>query len=266
MELDEIYEPVKDYLALTEQRFALLLDGFSDPEAREVLEHFLSNPGKRIRPALLYFSAFAANPAAASGNLKSALLDAGTAFELVHSASLVHDDIIDESPLRRGRPTVNGRFGNSAAVLAGDILYAAAFRLMAVDVAMFHVILDVTREMCIGEIFQLRSGKLDEEAYLKIIGSKTARLMAACCEIGGRIVQAHPDIVDALKSGGENLGYLYQIVDDYCDGDADVPSFDFRMAIIKYRQAADMHFSRLPESPFRRSLLAFTASIADLAK
>ena len=139
MNLSPIYAPVQSLLELTEQEIANMAKEFAEPEVREVLGQFLNHPGKRIRPALLFLAAGAGNPDSQAS--AASLVNAAAAFELVHSASLVHDDVIDAADSRRNVATVNGRFGNTVAVLAGDILYAQAFLMLSDDVPKHEITL-----------------------------------------------------------------------------------------------------------------------------
>jgi len=260
MNLTSIYAPVQSLLGQTEAEINRLVHGFSEPEVREVLGQFLSHPGKRIRPALLFLAAGAGNPALQ--NPSSSLIQAATAFELVHSASLVHDDIIDASDSRRGVPTVNGRFGNTVAVLAGDILYAQAFLMLSGDVPIFRIILDVTKHMCMGEIHQMRTKQMTEDLYFKIIDSKTAHLMSASCEVGAALSDSPVQAVDSLRNFGRHFGFLYQLVDDWQDGDVPVKDFQFSGHIERHRMLAREYLTRLPDSPYRAALLEFVEQLA----
>lgn len=260
MNLTPIYAPVRSLIEGTEAEIARLVRDFGEPEVLEVLRHFLSHPGKRIRPALLYLSSGAGNPE--YHPQPQALVKAATAFELVHSASLVHDDIIDASDSRRGAPTVNGRFGNTVAVLAGDILYAQAFLMLSGDVPTFRIILDVTKHMCMGEIHQLRISSMTEDLYFKIIESKTAHLMSACCEVGAAMAGASPEVVAELRDFGRYFGFLYQLVDDFQDGDAPLPNYHFAGQIERYRILALDSLKTLPDSQYRASLAEFVEQLA----
>ena len=260
MNLKPVYAPVEAWLQKTEASIQCLAGEYKEPEVREVLGQFLNHPGKRIRPALLFLAAGAANP---ENGLKTGdLLKAATAFELVHSASLVHDDVIDAADYRRGIPTVNGRFGNTVAVLAGDILYAQAFLMLADDVPTFKIILDVTQQMCMGEIYQLRLQNMTEELYFKIIDSKTARLMSACCQVGAIRAGADAKTAEALREFGRRFGFLYQLVDDWQDGDSPIANFHFAGQIERHRILASESLKFLPESPCRNSLLEFVELLA----
>ena len=261
MNLSPIYAPVQPLMDRTEAEISRLIRDFSEPEVHEVLGHFLSHLGKRIRPALLFLAAGAGNPSAQPN--PTALVKAATAFELVHSASLVHDDIIDAADSRRGAPTVNGKYGNTVAVLAGDILYAQAFLMLSGDVPTFRIILDVTKHMCMGEIHQLRSASMTEELYFKIIESKTAHLMSACCEVGATMNDSPPEVIAALRDFGRRFGFLYQLVDDWQDGDAPLVNYHFAGQIERHRILAQECLKNLPESPCRFALQEFVEQLAN---
>jgi geranylgeranyl pyrophosphate synthase len=263
MNLSPIYAPVQSLLELTEQEIANMAKEFAEPEVREVLGQFLDHPGKRIRPALLFLSAGASNPDSQAS--AASLVNAAAAFELVHSASLVHDDVIDDADSRRNVATINGRFGNTVAVLAGDILYAQAFLMLSDDVPTFQTILDVTKQMCRGEIYQLRLSTMTEELYFKIIESKTARLMSACCEVGALRAGATSETVAAFREFGRRFGFLYQLVDDWQDGDAPVKNYHFAGQIERHRILAKECLKYLPESVCRSALIDFVDQLAEIA-
>ena len=263
MNLSSIYAPVQSLLAMTELEIAKMMKEFAEPEVGEVLGQFLNHPGKRIRPALLFLAAGAANPE--SDVAPSFLVNAAAAFELVHSASLVHDDVIDAADSRRNVATINGRFGNTVAVLAGDILYAQAFLMLSDDVPTFQTILDVTKQMCRGEIYQLRLSAMTEELYFKIIESKTARLMSACCEVGALRAGSSPEVVDAFREFGRRFGFLYQLVDDWQDGDAPLKNYHFAGQIERHRILAKECLKDLPDSACRNALIDFVDQLADMA-
>ena len=263
MNLSSIYAPVQSLLSLTELEIANMMQEFAEPEVGEVLGQFLNHPGKRIRPALLFLAAGAANPE--SDATPAFLVNAAAAFELVHSASLVHDDVIDAADSRRNVATINGRFGNTVAVLAGDILYAQAFLMLSNDVPTFQTILDVTKQMCRGEIYQLRLSAMTEELYFKIIESKTARLMSACCEVGALRAGSAPEIVAAFREFGRRFGFLYQLVDDWQDGDAPLKNYHFAGQIERHRILAKECLKDLPDSACRNALIDFVDQLADMA-
>ena len=178
--------------------------------------HALSSPGKRVRTALTLLS----------GKLLDyrfeKLLPLSVAFEMVHLATLVHDDIIDDASTRRGIPTVNSRYGNNVAILLGDYLFAKTAGLIA-DVEDFridHLFSETVARVCEGTIIELLSARqldLSVEAYLERINRKTACLMSACCK-GGAIVGGGTDAqIALLEQFGLNLGIAFQIIDDVLD-------------------------------------------------
>lgn len=264
MNLSPIYAPVQSLIDGTEAEIARLIRDFGEPEVLEVLRHFLSHRGKRIRPALLYLAAGAANPGFQPPQQQ--LVKAGTAFELVHSSSLVHDDIIDMADLRRGAETVNFRFGNTVAVLAGDMLYAQAFLMLPGNTPAIRIILEVTKHMCMGEILQLRTASMTEELYFKVIDSKTAHLMSAACEVGALMADAPAGVVASLRDFGRHFGFLYQLVDDWQDGDAPLPDYHFAGPIELRRKLALDCLKDLPASPYRHSLEDFVEQLAAVTR
>lgn len=188
----------------------------SSPLIDQLNGYLLSTSGKRIRPMLVVLAATLgdADP--------EVLIDVASAVELVHLASLVHDDVIDESGLRRGKPTVSSQWGNLVAVLCGDCLFATAFGLLTRRKQNFalEVLAEAVRNMCEGEIEQAlcaNSGDVDEETYFSHIEKKTARLMAACCKIGAHLAGAPETHVKEMQEYGLNLGYAFQIIDDLLD-------------------------------------------------
>jgi geranylgeranyl pyrophosphate synthase len=195
-----------------------------EPWLKRPVEHFFHVKGKYLRPTMLFLCARALDPS--NSRKKSALIQTASAIELMHSASLVHDDIIDEADSRRGAPSVNASYGNKIAVLVGDLLYARFFsiatHLEAVEypqqLQLFELFSSTTQKMCLGEILEERLQKLPEEVsfqdYFSMIEHKTGSLMAASCEAAGILLDAEPERCGALARYGMNLGLSYQIVDD----------------------------------------------------
>ena len=194
--------------------------------------HLFSSPGKLIRPALVLLSSRGAMPEGPVSETPRAVVDLGIAAELVHSASLVHDDIVDKAESRRDLPSVNQLYGNAAAVLAGDVLYAEFFMTLLglpgigwVERGdLFRRFAETTQRMCVGEMLAQRIVSSGSAAslgeYLAIAQRKTAELMSVCCA-GGAIVRGAPTaVVDALGEFGLAFGMAFQLVDDALDGDA----------------------------------------------
>lgn len=192
----------------------------SDEPVRGILRDFFAG-GKRLRPKLVLLTGLCFSP------INKEMIYSAAAAELIHTASLIHDDVIDRSDYRRNRPTINYVYGNHTAVLAGDFLFAKAFELLCrynLNRCMGYLI-DAIREMCQGEIMQAVENpnkKADENYYFKIIEKKTASLISACCKTGAECGKAKEEDIRKIGLYGLYLGYAFQIVDDILDviGDA----------------------------------------------
>jgi heptaprenyl diphosphate synthase len=182
---------------------------------QEAAAYLIDAGGKRFRPMLTLLAGHAGDPA------DQRLLSCATAIELTHLATLYHDDVIDETTMRRGVPTVNVRYGNSVAVLTGDFLLARASGLAA-DLGAYvsRRLADTIAELCEGQIMETASaGSLDvtSEHYLDVIGRKTASLIATSCHLGAWLAGATPEIVSAITDYGTALGMAFQLSDDILD-------------------------------------------------
>jgi geranylgeranyl pyrophosphate synthase len=179
-------------------------------------EHIIHAGGKRIRPRLVMLAY-----QAAGGETLTATLPVAVAVELIHTASLVHDDINDRSDLRRGRETVNARWGSAAALLAGDFLFGKVMKVIAdLDPRIIEVLADTCVHIVEGETRQMLTlGDLDmnEETYLEIVSQKTASLFSASAQSGGILASASDRAIEALGEFGLNLGISFQIQDDTLD-------------------------------------------------
>src|SRR5215210_5187679 len=212
-----IFSLVAAELALVEQEF--------ERQARSNIQviayigdYLRASGGKRVRPALTLLSAAAVGGDASRQNV----VRMATVMEFLHTATLVHDDIIDNAETRRNRPSINSRFGNQTAVLMGDWLYMSAFEtsLQERSLPILDILTAVTRKMTEGELLQLTLlGRTDvsEEQYLDILQRKTAYLFSACCEIGAILGGADDQQRNALREYGMNLGTAFQVVDDLLD-------------------------------------------------
>lgn len=210
----EVFELLRDDLAAIEREFGR--DTVSNVAAiTEIGEYLRAGGGKRIRPALLLLSAKLFDYEG-RGTIRL-----GAVVEIIHTATLVHDDIIDEAQLRRGRPAANTQWGNSKCVLAGDWLYMQAFKI-AVQERNFRILdalIDLTQQMVEGELLQMeklgRFITLDE--HFDLIYRKTACLFSVCMRLGAILGQAKPEQEEALAKYGHDLGMAFQIVDDVLD-------------------------------------------------
>ncbi|MBP1473732.1 polyprenyl synthetase family protein [Frateuria sp. MAH-13] len=186
----------------------------------QIADHIIAGGGKRLRPMLHVLAAGAAGYAGAQ-HIKLAAV-----IEFIHTSTLLHDDVVDESDLRRGRKTANALWGNAASVLVGDFLYSRSFQLMVEldDMRVMRILADTTNTIAEGEVLQLLNignADVDEAAYLAVIERKTAVLFAAATELGGLLGGLPTDQVAALRRFGLELGYAFQIADDLLDYTSD---------------------------------------------
>jgi octaprenyl-diphosphate synthase len=183
---------------------------------RQVAEYIISAGGKRMRPALVLMAA------RACGYQGTAHHELAAVVEFIHTATLLHDDVVDESALRRGRDTANAVFGNAASVLVGDFLYSRAFQMMVSvnNMRVMQVLADATNVIAEGEVLQLmniRNADLDVDGYLKVIRYKTAKLFEAAGRLGAILSGASAEVEAGMADYGMHLGTAFQIVDDVLD-------------------------------------------------
>jgi octaprenyl-diphosphate synthase len=188
----------------------------SVPLINTVSAYIVSAGGKRLRPVILLLAA------AALGNRSAARLELAAVVEFIHTATLLHDDVVDESALRRGRPTANASFGNAASVLVGDFLYSRAFQMM-VSVGkpqVLPILSEATNIIAEGEVLQLMNmhqPDITREAYLQVIRFKTAKLFEASARLGAVVADASAEMEAACATYGRSLGTAFQLVDDLLD-------------------------------------------------
>jgi octaprenyl-diphosphate synthase len=186
------------------------------PLVKQVSQYIISAGGKRLRPALLLMVS------GALGSQHPYRHTLAAVVEFIHTATLLHDDVVDESTLRRGRATANERFGNAPSVLVGDFLYSRAFQMM-VDVdnmRVMQVLSEATNVIAEGEVQQLvnmHDPSLDEQAYLRVIRSKTAKLFESSARLAPILCGASPEIEQACATYGQALGTAFQVIDDVLD-------------------------------------------------
>jgi octaprenyl-diphosphate synthase len=193
------------------------------PLVGQVSQYIIAAGGKRLRPALLLMTC------GALGYQSAQRFNLAAVVEFIHTATLLHDDVVDESVLRRGNPTANETFGNPASVLVGDFLYSRAFQMMveAQNMRIMQVLADATNVIAEGEVMQLmnmHNAGLDEAGYLQVIRSKTAKLFEASARVGAILAGAEPALEEACAEYGQALGTAFQVIDDVLDyaGDAAV--------------------------------------------
>jgi octaprenyl-diphosphate synthase len=243
------------------------LDGRSSLNVGRALRHLLAKPGKMLRPALVLLSAGLAS--SQDPGAQPNLVRLAAAVELIHSASLVHDDIIDGEELRRGQPALHKRYGDHTAVLAGDILYSQAFALLTElklprweqHQEIFRLYCETTSRMCLGEIYEQQIIEerlpLSFPEYQEILVNKTATLMSACCRGAAIASGAEPELTERLAEFGLAFGLAFQLVDDASDEDALVSQEGDLLAMAReHLDRARAILSGLADSPYRRELLA----------
>jgi octaprenyl-diphosphate synthase len=213
--LSDLFAPIRDDLAAVEQIFARELD--SDiPFIRNLVAYLAHYRGKQLRPALLLLTARACGRLTPTHHVLAAVV------EMIHTATLVHDDVLDEATMRRHVPTLHARWGNAASVLLGDWLFTHAFHLTSTtgSAEACRIIGEATNCVCAGELQQVGERgnlMLSEEAYHQIIRGKTAELTACCCHLGAFFAAADSRTVSDLKRYGLELGLAFQISDDLLD-------------------------------------------------
>ncbi len=222
-DLASIRESVKFDLEAVDRLLQKHLD--SDvPLVNEISEHLIAGGGKRLRPIIVLLGARASKPSSEDELEKNDRrhIELAGVIELIHTATLLHDDVVDSSGMRHGRATANSLFGNEASVLAGDFLYSRAFQLM-VDVGnlrIMEIMAHTTNRIAEGEVMQLincRDPDTTEAGYFEIIGRKTADLFEAAARIGAICAAAEAAREEAMARYGHHLGVAYQLVDDVLD-------------------------------------------------
>jgi octaprenyl-diphosphate synthase len=213
--LRALYAPITQPLAETEDLLRRELSS-DNPFVDQLAKHGFRLGGKRLRPALVLLSA------QACGDIRPEHLTLAAMSELIHTATLVHDDVLDEATIRRHLDTINARWNNEASILLGDYLFARAMCLASSldDVFACRVISESARRMCGGELRQIESRgnyALTESDYFEIIAGKTAALTACCCKLGSHYAGANSDVCSAFDRYGHNLGMAFQIADDVLD-------------------------------------------------
>jgi octaprenyl-diphosphate synthase len=212
--------PVAEDLARVDALIGARLD--SDVAlVREVARYIVASGGKRLRPALLLLAC------RALGYAGEARLQLAAVVEFIHTATLLHDDVVDESGMRRGRKTANAEFGNAASVLVGDFLYSRAFQMMVEldDMRVMQVLAEATNTIAGGEVLQLMGShdpEVDETRYLEVIRRKTAKLFEASARLGAVLARSGPAVESGLADYGVHVGTAFQLIDDVLDysGDA----------------------------------------------
>ncbi len=214
-QIKKVLELINPQLYVVEERIRAQAKAF-DPAVEGYVAYACESNGKRLRPALALLSG------AATGGINASHFDLAVVLELIHAATLVHDDIIDGAEIRRQQPTANAKWGNSISVLLGDCLFAHALKLSTnfPNGEISRAIATAAADVCAGEITQTQRRfdmNLTIPEYYRIIEMKTAALFAAAGELGAFINEASPEIISGMKAFGLKLGTAYQVYDDCLD-------------------------------------------------
>ena len=203
-------------LGLMDQLFSKMMESDSAPRIPEITKHIFESGGKKIRPLLCIASAEALNY-----KLDKHILLAAT-IEFIHTATLLHDDVVDESSTRRGEKTANILWDNKSSILVGDFLFSRAFQLMVAtkSLSVLEILSNAAAIIAESEVLQLTNIKninMDLKTYFKIIEGKTAELFSAACETGAMIATSNLNQIKSFKSYGKSIGICFQLIDDYLD-------------------------------------------------
>src|SRR4030042_1431480 len=216
--LDDIRKPVEKEMGEFESYFSRTMKS-NIPLLKIILNYILRRKGKQMRPLLVFLTA------RLNGEIAEPTYIAATCIELLHTASLVHDDVVDEARERRGALSVNALWNSKIAVLLGDYLLSTGMHICIEKSRydMLEIIMEAVKAMAEGELLQLQKSRklnIKEDDYYKIIISKTAALISACTATGARSVTEDPDTIQLMKDFGENIGIAFQIRDDILDYEA----------------------------------------------
>jgi octaprenyl-diphosphate synthase len=261
--LEEIQGPIRNHLDAME---GVLVRELASPHAfmKKYIDHLGNYRGKQIRPAVLFYAGLA------TGDVSPSHVDVAAAAELMHCATLVHDDILDDASIRRRGETVNRKWGNERSVLLGDYIFTKAFEIVQrrKDGHLIGDLIASAQEICLGEMLQIEKRydfTVDEPFYLSMIGMKTASLFRFCAGAGARLTGADAAQVEALRTFAGNIGIAFQIIDDCLDlvGDeavvgkslgSDVEKGKMTLPLIHaYRQTPQAEREEL-EADFRRGV------------
>lgn len=267
MKLSEIFDPINSDLLLVQAELGKVTSELEDMPAKIVFDHYFKIPGKLLRPSLLLLSAAAADIDECN-SVKQKLIKAAAAIELIHNASLIHDDIVDHEMLRRGQKTLNNVYGNKIAVMAGNALFSRAITTILGEVSK-EAALKITlmvKKMSSVEVQQLDkvSDSGSREDYIKLIEGKTALLMSNSCMLGAGIVTMDNVKISALQQFGLNFGMAYQIVDDIIDQDPLAIRHVTMEDAKEYSRKAILQLYNFNESSYRAALVQMLEYILSL--
>ena len=222
MKLEEIYQPIADDLKAMESILEASVKESRNQSIQSMSNSLLKSGGKKLRPALVILSEKAASAGKNSSCNHNELIMLASAVELIHIASLIHDDVLDGATMRRSKPSINAELGDDISIIFGDYIYSKAFDLIGKcrNPDVFECISQAIHAMCEGELIQVyQRGNLDlsKDNYITIVRKKTASLLAACCHAGGIVGNHNQNVQKILKGFGLNFGIAFQIIDDCKD-------------------------------------------------
>lgn len=208
-------EAIEKELAIFEEKYSRSISS-DNPRIQNIITHMMKSSGKKIRPILLLLAA------KYNGDINEVTYNSAITVELLHTASLIHDDVVDESMLRRGRPSCNAIFDNKSAVLAGDYYLSTSLvsSVLTHNFEIIAIISELGRTLAEGELNQLALVKeliVDESEYFDVIRKKTASLISSCMRVGAISTNASKDLVNLFTELGDNLGMIFQLRDDIFD-------------------------------------------------
>lgn len=221
MNLERVYQSIKKELKKVEEILEISIGQSKNKSISKIGRFLLEAGGKRIRPALVILSAKASLTKPSTFRPEQ-VIKIASAVELIHMASLIHDDVIDHAKLRHNKPTINSKWGQDVSIALGDYLYSSAFKLISTcnNLDILRCISSATEQMCKGELIQVcerNNLSLLKQRYYLIVKQKTAALFAACCQSGAMLSDSQAEIQNALKDYGLNFGIAFQIADDCLD-------------------------------------------------
>lgn len=268
IQLKEIYEPIANSLTLLEGELDNTVNNLCAAHIQNVLKHSFRIPGKRMRPALLLLSAGAAANSK-TDYLDSQLIKMAAALELIHTASLIHDDIIDDDMTRRGQKTLNNVYGNKLAVLTGDVLNSRAFLIISKEfpAEYHHRLAQMIEAMSIAEMEQIRLSNIfpSKNEYLNIISGKTAVFMANSCRFGAILSGGSKNEIEALENYGHYFGMAYQLVDDVIDKETVSIEYEGLKEAEEYVRKAKASINILKDTVYKQKLNDFLQYILNYA-
>lgn len=222
MNLNDIYQPIVDDLKKVEQFLEFTIKESKNQSIQAMSNCLLESGGKRLRPALVILSEKAASAGKNSECNHDKLIELATAMELIHLASLIHDDVLDGATMRHSKPSINVSLGDDVSIVFGDYIYSKAFELIgrSRNPDVYECICQAIHVMCEGELIQIcQRGNIDlsKDNYISIISKKTATLFATCCHAGTILGNHSQSVQTGLREFGLNFGTAFQIIDDCRD-------------------------------------------------